>query len=181
MHFEVEHVFDAPVETVEAAMFHPDYASFLLERGDLLNSLALKSFEDDGLRITRRVQLAPRPAFDRIGSKKVPAEWFEFVEQSTWDRRGRKLSFENIPVDDKIARRLINRGEVTLESIGPGRTKRLARGEIKLHDLPLIARPFAGVIEQMLAKEAKRMLEAEALVLSLYLSEQRSVQTVVHA
>jgi len=181
MHFEVEHVFDAPVEAVEAAMFHPGYASFLLQHSDLLTSHALKSFEDDGLRITRRVQLAPRPSFDRIGSKKVPPEWFEFVEQSTWDRGCRKLSFENIPVDDKIARRLINRGEVTLESIGPGRTKRLARGEIKVHDLPLIARPFSGVIEQILAKEATRMLESEGRVLAEWLRDQRGAQNVVQA
>jgi hypothetical protein len=181
MHFEVEHVFDAPVEAVEAAMFHPGYASFLLERSDLLFSHALKSFEDDGMRIHRRVQLAPRPAFDRIGSKKVPPEWFEFVEESTWDRRGRKLSFENVPITEKVKSRLINRGEVTLEALEAGKTKRLARGEIKVHDLPLIARPFTGVIEQMLAREAKRMLEAEAAVLRQWLAEQRGTAPVVHA
>ena len=119
MHFEVEHVFNAPVEAVEAAMFHPDYPSFLIEHSDVLKSHALKSFEDDGLLIRRRVQHAPRPAFDRIGTKEVPAEWFEFIEDSTWDRGLRKLTFENIPVTDKIASRLINRGEVTLVSVAP--------------------------------------------------------------
>jgi hypothetical protein len=179
MNFEVEHLFDAPVEAVEAAMFHPDYAAFLIEHSTVLKSHALKAFEDDGLHITRKVYLAPRPAFDRIGSKKVPEEWFEFVEESTWDRRDRKLSFNNVPVTDKIARKLINRGEVTLEAVAPGKTRRLARGEIKVHDLPLLARPFTGAIEQLLAKEAKRMLEAEAAVMREWLRTHGA--NIVHA
>jgi hypothetical protein len=171
MHFEVEHVFDAPVEAVEAAMFNPVYASFLLARSDLLKSHAVHSFEDDGMHIRRRVQHAPKPSFDRIGSKKVPPEWFEFVEESTWDRGARKLTFTNVPIEDKIARRLVNRGEVTLEALSPGKTKRIARAEIKLHDLPLLARPFAPLVEQMLAREARRMFEAEAEVMREWLAQ----------
>ncbi|MDB4972999.1 MAG: hypothetical protein JWN48_1340 [Myxococcaceae bacterium] len=180
MHFEVEHVFNAPVAAVEAAMFHPDYPSFLIERSDVLKSHALKSFEDDGMRIRRKVQHAPRPAFDRIGTKEVPAEWFEFIEDSTWDRSLRKLTFENIPITDKIASRLINRGEVTLVAVSPGQTKRVARGEIKLHGLPLLARPFVPMIEQMLAREAKRMLEAEAAVMHEWLAA-HAAQPIIHA
>ena len=172
MHFEVEHVFDAPVEAVEAAMFHPGYVAFLLERSDLLTSHDVKWFEDDGAQIRRRVQLAPRPAFDRIGSKRVPPEWFEFVEESTWDRQGRKLSFENIPTTLKIANRVVNRGELTLEALAPGKTKRRTCGEIRLRDLPLLARPLAPLIEQVLAREAKRMFEAEARVLEAWLAQQ---------
>jgi hypothetical protein len=170
MNFEVEHVFDAPVEAVEAAMFHPQYATFLLERSDVLAQHDVRSFEDDGLHITRKVFLAPKPAFDRIGNKNVPPEWFELVEESTYDRRSRKLSVNNVPLTDKIARRLINRGEVRLESLGNGKTRRVARCEIKVHDLPLLARPFTGMIEQLLAKEAKRLIEAEALVMRAFLA-----------
>jgi hypothetical protein len=177
MNFEVEHVFDAPVEAVEAAMFHPQYATFLLER-DLLNQHAVRSFEDDGLHITRKVFLAPKPAFDKIGNKNVPPEWFELVEESTYDRSQRKLSVNNVPLTDKIARRLINRGEVRLESLGNGKTRRVARCEIKVHDLPLLARPFTGMIEQLLAKEAKRMIEAEAVVMREWLASHALAPTV---
>lgn len=181
MNFEVEHVFDAPVEAVEAAMFHPQYATFLLERSDVLNQHAVRSFEDDGLHITRTVFLAPKPAFDKIGNRNVPPEWFELVEESTYDRRERKLSVRNVPLTDKIARRLINRGEVRLESLGNGKTRRVARCEIKVHDLPLLARPFTGMIEQLLAKEAKRMIEAEAAVMREWLSSHGSLTPIVHA
>jgi len=181
MHFEIEHIFDAPVEAVEAAMFHPEYNTFLIERSDLLTSAALKSLEDDGMRIRRRVQLAPRPAFDHIGTKKVEPHWFEFVEESTWDRRARKFLFENVPTTEKIRKRIINRGEVTLEAVGPGRTKRLARCEIKVQGLPLFARPFAPIIEQMLTREAKRMLDGEAQVMHEWLATRRGSQPVIQA
>jgi hypothetical protein len=181
MHFEVEHVFDAPVEAVEAAMFNPGYAAFLIERSNLLRSQAIHSFEDDGLHIKRRIQHAANPSFDHIGTKKVPPEWFEFVEESTWDRGTRKLTFENIPTTDKIASKLINRGEVTLVAVGSGKTKRVARGEIKVHDLPFLARPFGPLVEQMLAREAKRMFEAEAVIMREWLSSQGELSPSVHA
>ena len=181
MHFEVEHVFDAPIEDVEAAMFHPDYAAFLIEHSDVLDSAALQSFEDDGLRIRRSVQLAPRPAFDHIGSKKIPPEWFVFIEQSTWDRQSRTLAFDNIPLAREVANRIINRGQVTLEPVSSGQTRRLARAEIKVHGLPLLARPFAPLIEQMLAREARRMLEGEADAMRAWLRNHRSSQPQLQA
>ena len=180
MHFEVEHVFDAPVEVVETAMFHPDYAAFLLERSELINRAAIQSFEDDGMHIRRRVQVAPVPSFDRIGTKRVPPEWFEFIEESIWDRRGRKLSFENIPIEHKIASRLTTRGEITLEAVG-GKTRRHAQGEVKLHDLPLLVRPLIPLVEQMLTREAKRMLDAEAQIMRDFLASGRPLAPVVHA
>jgi hypothetical protein len=181
MHFEVEHVFDAAIEHVETAMFHPDYAAFLIEHSDVLASAALKSFEDDGLRIRRRVLLAPRPAFDHIGSKKVPPEWFEFIEQSTWDRQSRTLSFDNIPIAREVASRVINRGEVVLQSVGAHKTRRVARAEIKLHGLPLLARPFAPLVEQMLAREARRMLDGEANALRAWLLQHGPAQSTLQA
>jgi hypothetical protein len=181
MNFEVEHVFDAPVEIVEAAMFHPDYAIFLVEHSELISSAALKSFEDDGLHIRRRVQVAPRPSFDRIGSKRVPPEWFEFIEESIWDRKVRKLSFENIPITDKIASRLTTRGEITLESLSSGKTRRCARGEVTLRDLPLLVKPLRPLVEQMLTREAKRMLDAEAQIMREFLASPHRLSPTVHA
>jgi hypothetical protein len=182
MHFEVEHVFDAPIEIVEAAMFHPDYATFLVEQSDLINHADLKSLEDDGLHIRRRVQVAPVPSFDRIGTRKVPPEWFEFVEESVWDRKGRKLQFQNIPVFEEIARRLTNRGEVSLEVASAGKTRRRTQGEVRIQNLPLIVKPLTGLVESMLAREAKRMLDAEANILRTFLADRKNtLEPVVQA
>src|SRR4051794_11800692 len=169
MHFEVEHVFDAPIEVVELAMFHPDYYAFLRSRQEVLSGVAPQTREEDRSSITRRVHYKPKPAFDHIGPKKVPPEWFEFVEQSKWDKTTRKLTFDNVPCTDKVARRLTTHGEMVLEQLPSGKTRRRARAELKVQNLPFMLRPLAGVAEQMLAREAKKLLEEEARVLGEFL------------
>jgi hypothetical protein len=169
MQFEVEHEFDAPVEAVEAAMFHPEYYAFLLERHDVLTGLSPEVHEEDDSEIRRRVHYTPRAVFDHIGPKKVPPHWFEFVEQSTWDKGRRTLRFDNVPCTEKVAQRFVNRGEIVFEAVGPGRTRRRARAELKLQNLPLMLRPLAKLAEQMIAREAKKLLETEARVLGEWL------------
>lgn len=178
MNFEIEHVFDASVEAVETAMFSPDYTSFLLTTSDLLAKAALAAFEDDGLHIRRRVHVVPRPGFDRIGAARVPPEWFEYTEEAVWDRQHRKLSFVNIPALEPIANRVDNRGEITLEALTPERTRRRAQGVVKLHNMPLLAKPLVPLVERMLAQEATRMLNAEAQVLRQWLASQRPQHAV---
>jgi hypothetical protein len=174
MFFEVEHLFEAPIESVEAAMFHPEYYDSLGEQHDVLHGLSAESQEDSGAHIHRRVHYRPKPAFDHIGPKRVPAHWFEFVEESTWDKRTRKLTFDNVPVTDKVKARFMNHGEITLEEIAPGKTRRRARAELRLTNLPLMLRALAPLAEQMIAREAKKLLEAEARVLRSFLATGRT-------
>lgn len=177
MFFEVEHIFDAPVEAVEAAMFHPEYYAYLGAQSDVLEGLSPQVHEDSGDRIKRRVRYRPRPAFDHIGPKKVPPHWFEFVEESTWDKRARKLVFDNVPCAEKVARRFVNKGEIVLEVVSPQKTRRRARLELRLHNLPLMLRPFSSLAEQMLAREARKMLESEARALGAFLAAEKNGRT----
>ncbi len=171
MFFEVEHVFEAPVEAVEAAMFDPDYPAFLLSRHDVLTAVSPQMRDEGAELIHRKVHYTPRAAFDRVGPKKIPPHWFEFVEESTWNKQERKLTFDNVPCTDKVARRFFNHGEIVLEALSPTRTRRRARAELKLHNLPFMLRPLAGMVEQIIAREARRLLETEARVLSEWLRE----------
>lgn len=171
MFFEVEHEFEAPVEAVEAAMFHPDYYAYLLAHHDVLTGLVPQTQQDSKDEIRRKVHYTPRPVFDHVGPKKIPPEWFEFVEESTWHKRDRKLTFDNVPCTDKVARRFSNRGEIVLEAISPTRTRRRARAELKLHNLPFMLRPLSGMVEQLIAREARKLLETEARVLRQWLRE----------
>jgi hypothetical protein len=170
MHFEVEHVFEASVEAVEAAMFHPGYYAFLLARHDVLTGVTPQSREEGEGEIRRRVHYTPRAVFDHVGPKKIPPEWFEFIEESTWNKRQRKLTFDNVPCTDKVARRFSNHGEIVLEALSPTRTRRRARAELKLHNLPFMLKPLTGVVEQLIAREARRLLETEARVLREWLT-----------
>ena len=169
MYFEVEHVFEAPIESVEAAMFHPGYPGFLLAHHEVLSGVTPESVEDDGAQVRRRIHYAPLPAFEHLGPKKVPAHWFEFIEESVWDKQERKLVFSHWPLARQVRERLTTRGEIVLEEVAPGRTRRRTRTEIRVQNLPFMLKPFSPVAEQLLGREAKRMLDAEARVLGQWL------------
>jgi|GEM_PF-1313257 len=166
MYFEVEHILEAPVEMIEAAMFRPEYLSFLVAHHEILTGAHPRALEESSGQIKRVVHYVARPVFDHVGFKEVPSNWFEFVESSTWDKRTRTLAFHNVPVADKVAERFLNKGEIQLTPLPSGKTHRRTRAEIKLHSLPLLVRPMAGMVEQMIAREAKRLLEIEARVMN---------------
>ncbi len=181
MYFEVEHILEASVETIEAAMFHPDYLKYLVAHHEILTGAHPQALEESPAQIKRRVHYVARPVFDHVGFKEVPSSWFEFVESSTWDKRTRTLAFHNVPVADKVAERFLNKGEIQLTPLPSGKTRRRTKAEIKLHSLPLLVRPMAGMVEQMIAREAKRLLEIEARVLNQWIagggsSEDRAVR-----
>ena len=67
MFFEVEHVFEAPIEAVEAAMFDPDYPAFLLSRHDVLTAVSPQTREEAEGLIHRKVHYTPRAVFDLTG------------------------------------------------------------------------------------------------------------------
>jgi hypothetical protein len=169
MYLELEHVFDAPVDSVEAAMFHPAYPAFLLAHHEVLSGVSQESLEDDGAQVRRRIHYAPRPAFEHFGPTKVPPHWFEFVEESVWDKRQRRLVFDHIPTQDKVRRRLTTRGEIALSALPSGQTRRLARAEIKVRNLPFMLKAFGPMAEQLLVREARRMFDVEARVLGEWL------------
>lgn len=169
MYLELEHVFDAPVDAVEAAMFHPDYPAFLLAHHEVLSGVSPQSLEDDGAHVRRRIHYAPRPAFEHFGPTKVPPHWFEFVEESVWDKRQRRMVFDHIPTQDKVRRRLSTRGEIALSALASGQTRRLARAEIRVSNLPFVLKAFAPMAEQLLVKEARRIFDVEARVLGEWL------------
>lgn len=171
MFFEVEHEFDAPVDAVAAAMFHPEYHAYLLAHQDVLDGVQEQSREEDAQSIRRRVHYRPRPAFDHIGPKKVPPEWFEFVEESTWDKAARRLTFDNVPCTSKVAFRFTNRGSIQLAELAAGKTVRRAQAEVKLQNLPFMLRPMGAIAEQMISREARKLLETEAQVLGRWLAE----------
>jgi hypothetical protein len=174
MYFEVEHLLDASVDEIAAAMFHPDYLAFMVAHHEILTGAKPQTLEDSSTQIKRRVHYKARPAFDHVGFKEVPADWFEFVEQSTWDKRAHKLSFQNVPVAEKVAERFLNRGEISLEPMPSGKTRRRTKAEIKLHSLPLLVRPMAPMVEQMVAREAKRLLEIEARIMNEWVAAGRN-------
>jgi hypothetical protein len=169
MRFEIRHEFDHPREKVEGAMLHADFPKFLLEKHGVLLEVEPKERTENDREIKRKVRYRPKPVIGSIGPKKVPPEWFAFIEESTYDRAAHRLTFSNVPTTGKIRNMLINRGTITLRELGPGRTERIVEGELKL-DLPFLLKPLAMIGERVIHSEAIKLLDAEARVTREWLS-----------
>lgn len=172
MRFEKRQFLDGTVEEVERAMLDPRYLDYLLQHhGVLLEVQALERTEEGPL-VRRRVRYRPRPVIPSVGPKQVPPEWFAFVEQSTYDRNRKEMTFSNVPTSQAISRMLVNTGTLRLRPSG-GRTERTLDGEIRLQ-LPFLLKPLAMIGERLIQAEGLKILDAEAPVLNRYLGEVRA-------
>ena len=172
MRFEKRQFLDGSVDEVERAMLDPRYLDYLLQHhGVLLEVQALERTEEGPL-VRRRVRYRPRPVIASVGPKRVPPEWFAFVEQSTYDRNRKEMTFSNVPTSHAISRMLVNTGTLRLRP-SSGRTERTLEGEIKLQ-LPFLLKPLAVIGERLIHAEGLKILDAEAPVLDRYLATLRA-------
>lgn len=161
MRFRFSHEFEAPREVVASVMLSSDYLPFAVEHHSKLLKAELLDRSETATHITRAIRYLPRPVIESIGKKKIPPAWFEFVENSTWDKAKFQLTFENIPTTKTIANALVNKGTLTLHDRGSSRTERITEGELALK-LPLLLRPLALLGERLIYSEAEKLLNGEA-------------------
>ena len=171
MRFEIKHQFDYPLETVEKAMFDPNFFPFLLEKHGVLLEVEPQERNETESEIRRKVRYRPKPVIESIGPKKVPPEWFAFVEESTFNKKAHSVTFVNVPTTGKIRSMLMNKGSVSLREVAPGKTERVTQGELQLI-LPFLLKPLAAIGERVIHSEAVKLLDAEARVLREYISKQ---------
>ena len=174
MRFEKRQFLDGTVEEVERAMLDPRYLDYLLQHHGVLLEVQALERKEEGPLVRRRVRYRPRPVIPSVGPKQVPPEWFAFIEQSTYDRNRKEMTFSNVPTSNAISRMLVNTGTLRLRASG-ARTERTIDGEIKLL-LPFLLKPLAVIGERLIQSEGLKILDAEAPVLNRYLAELRAGQ-----
>ena len=169
MRFEARHQLKGTVDEVERALFDERYLPFVIaHHGSLLEAQVLEK-RDDGARLTRRVRYLPRPVIEHIGPNTVPPEWFAFIEDSTWDRTRRELTFKNTPTSHAIEGMLHNVGTMRFRDVA-GHCERTMEGEISLK-LPFILKPVALLGEAVIHREGLKILDGEAAVMNRFLAE----------
>ncbi len=169
MHFEARHRFNGSVEQVEKAMFDDRYLDFLLKHhGVLLEAQALSKTVEGSL-IKRKIRYRPKPVIASIGPKKVPPEYFAFIEDSTYDTARKELRFKNTATSQTIANMMVNTGVLKLRDVG-GQCERTLDGEISLK-LPLLLKPLAMIGEAVIQSEGLKILDAEQNVLNRFIAE----------
>ena len=167
MKFRFEHEFDVDVEKLEEAMFSEDLPPFLKENMPSLKDMEVLERKEEGDSLKRRVRYEPVPLIEKVGPKRVPPEAMIWVEESTYDRKRRVLEFKNVPTHPKVRGLMTNHGTVELRSLGPGRSKRTMKGELKV-SVPILGR----VAEKIIFKTAGKIIEEEARALQGFLSRQ---------
>lgn len=165
MKYEIRQEFDEGCDRVVAAMMHPEVAAFLTANMKSLREMELLERTEDEHTIVRRVRYRIHPVIEKIGPKKIPPEAFEWVEQSTFDKRTRKLVYRNVPTKQKIAKMFENHGEIRILEAG-ARCVRMMSGELRIQ-FPILG----SIAEKMIYKKAAEILEEEAAALRLYMSQ----------
>jgi hypothetical protein len=169
MRFESRQRITGTVDEVERAMLDPRYFEFLLKHHGVLLEVQPVEVQDQGDKVRRKVRYRPKPVIATIGPKRVPPEWFAFVESSTYDKRKKELTFTNVPTSNAISKMLVNTGTLKLRDLG-GLTERTMEGEISLK-LPFLMKPLALIGEKVIQSEGLKILEGEAPVLNRFITE----------
>lgn len=170
MRFESRQRISGTVDEVERAMLDPRYPEFLLKNHGVLLEVQQLELKDEGDKVRRKVRYRPKPVIATIGPKRVPPEWFAFVETSTYDKKKKELSFSNVPTSNTISKMLVNTGTLKLRDVGGGNTERSMDGEISLK-LPLLMKPLALIGEKVIQSEGLKILDGEAPVLTRFIAE----------
>lgn len=169
MRFEVKQRVHGSVAEVEKALLHPEYLAFVLAHHGVLQEAQPLEIKDEGDRIRRRIRYRPRPVIKHVGPKEIPPEWFAFVEESTWDKSRKELTFRNVPTSSAIANMLVNTGTLRLREIDGG-TERTMEGEIQIK-VPFILKPLAMIAEKIIKQEGIKILDAELPLLNRFVGE----------
>ncbi|MFN7133098.1 MAG: DUF2505 family protein [Myxococcales bacterium] len=169
MDFEITHTFDADREVVEQAMFELELAPFLLKNMTLVTHIELKEKKEDDKGIARKVHYVPVPMIKKVGTFDVEPEWMAWIEHSRFDRASHRLEFENVPVVKQIAELMEQKGTIRFEPAGPGKTKRVVSGVLKVK-FPILGR----VAEKIIYPNAEKILDEEARAFNAYLQQRKA-------
>ncbi|CAM4000479.1 hypothetical protein G4177_22995 [Corallococcus sp. ZKHCc1 1396] len=170
MQFVKKQRIQGTVDEVERALLDERYFPFLLQHHGVLLELQPLEVKADGDRVHRKVRYRPKPVIATIGTKKVPPEWFAFIETSTYDKRKKELSFTNTPTSQTISNMMVNNGVLRLRDLGNGETERTMDGEIKLK-LPFLLKAVAFIGEKVIESEGLKILDNEVPVLNRFIAE----------
>lgn len=168
MRFELKHTFDAPIDVVMDGMADPGFPDFMKANMKSVSDMKPIDRHDEGNRLVWKIRVVPVPIIKKVGPKEVPPEALAFVQESTLDKAGKRLTFKNIAEHPKVNKHLENSGTFTFRDIG-GRTERTISGELKVVGLSFLLKPLALVAEQIIYSEAQKLLNEEAAAFSQFL------------
>jgi hypothetical protein len=172
----LEHSFDAPLAEVIDTLASSAYAAYLASEHSFFADVRVLSCSQSEHEVQRVVHYRGQPFIARLGMFSLPAEWFVWVEHSTFDRRRGLLSFDNVPEVASVRSKVVNRGTMKFTSQqgedGVWRTLRTSEFELDLK-VPALYRPLADLGLTLLQRQLQGSLDEEARLLAGWLGRNR--------
>jgi len=173
MKLRIEHVFQAPLGEVVAALASSEYAAHLSEQHSFFADIRVLSRRECEHEVQRTVRYRAEPFIARLGMFSLPAEWFVWIEQSSFDLQRGLLSFDNVPEVASVRDKVVNRGTMRFSAEqredGAWFTTRTSEFEIDFL-VPALVRPLAELGLTMVRRQLEGSLDEEALLLEAWLA-----------
>jgi len=166
MKYRVEHEFPCDQKTLMAEMFRNGIIEALKPRMATIQEAETLSWEERNGVLRRRVRYLPVPKIASVGPKKVEPRWMEWVEESEVRLDTGTASYVNVPTTGRVAELLKNRGTIEFVPLGPGRTRRILSGELRVEVFLL-----GPIAERLIFAYAKEIVDEEARALLGHLAD----------
>ncbi|MFP5317991.1 MAG: DUF2505 family protein [Acidimicrobiia bacterium] len=143
MRFRLEQRFTAPLDAVEGAFVDPAVIAFLAELPGLGVPQLLEQ-SVDGDRLRQRVRMRFEGDLPSAAARVVDRDRLTWIEESTLDRRRHVTEFVILP--DHYPDRLQCHGTVALFPDGPGTTRRVTEGELRVRAALVASRVERAIV-----------------------------------
>jgi hypothetical protein len=170
MNFELKHTFDAPVSTVLDAMADANFPAFMKAHMTSMSDIIPVDRKEEGNKLSWRLRCVPKPIIKKVGPKDVPPEALAFIQESTLDKDGKRVTFRNLAEHPQVKKHLESSGTFTFREIG-GKTERTISGELKVVNLPFLLKMLAPIAERLIYSNAEKLLNEEAHVFGDFLKQ----------
>lgn len=162
MQFEINHVFDVPLDTLELALMSPDLGALLAARLDPIESihaLAHELRDDEFRRVWRFQATAPLKILRGYPLAKDLMTW---DEHSTYRMAAHTARWHVVPRGDAAPdapwrKNFVAAGTYHLDPLPDGRTRRTVTGNVEVH-----IKVIGPMVERVALLELRKAYDAEA-------------------
>lgn len=150
MRFRIEQHFDGSLADVESAFVDPAFLAHLAEQPELGRPQLVHRVEAGDL-VHQWVQYRFTGNLNSAVRRVVDPNRLTWVEESTLDRTDHRTTWRIVP--DHYKNLLRSSGTFVLESVAPGRTRRITEADLKV-TVPLVGGKVEGAIVSGLTEHA---------------------------
>jgi hypothetical protein len=162
VHFEISHDFDIARDAIELAVLSPDLAKRMAPRLSSVEHVEQREHAwKDGV-LDRVWSWRANVKIPSFATRYVTREMCAWDERSTYEMKHHSSRWTIEPHIKPAWRKYFEaKGTYELVALGPGRTRRVVRGDVEVRVTPLVRK----VAERMIVGEVRKTFDVEAATL----------------